>query len=502
MSTYNPLGSVTYREYLAAKSLVGGVIYEISEHGRKLVMSQEGLLANGISICETIQSEGGRTVEMWKQSSNNIIRAINELNSTFRWEFSELIAVTGRMADSLEELVHISKAPAQTWAYEQYAIARDALRRKLYDDALESTLRAINGFSTHTGYRMDYRFHMLLGTIRLGNMHNTSDKLINIPEAESAFLEAAKYARTDFPSECARALVAAGYAAYCQGNIVDARLRTSEAIKINPKLGEAHFQQGKLNAHSGNIPEAIADLRNAIFCSPFYAIKALDDIDFLKCEEEVLTLLNQLCNQARTAVESTLLEAESQYSYLKKASYGDYHFRQAFSGSKAEESLTKARIAFQGSGYNDYLICAENLKHIRDEIFSIRQEFTIKVLNSISSFRKLRESELWTVRRKGMDRDTITLGKFGSVISLILAFLFDANESMCQFFLITVPITLWIGLALVHIFSKLVRLAKIKSELNRFCRLEREFPAFDRSLDEHDILKTGALRISGSSAEG
>ena len=61
-------------------------------------------------------------------------RRVNRLNAKFDWGFSQLIAGIGRTNDSLEELIATAKTPAETWAYEQHEIARDAIRRELYPE--------------------------------------------------------------------------------------------------------------------------------------------------------------------------------------------------------------------------------------------------------------------------------------------------------------------------------------------------------------------------------
>jgi hypothetical protein len=154
-----------YRDYLQAKSFVGDITesvkdveYSISESSREMIGTMEQihergyeLVASSISEMGSQLSEGFETVS-WKL--DDISEGIDALNAKFDWGFSRMIAGIGRVNDSLQELVAIAKTPAETWAYEQYEIARDAIRRGLYPEAAEALLKAINGHGDHVGYKL------------------------------------------------------------------------------------------------------------------------------------------------------------------------------------------------------------------------------------------------------------------------------------------------------------------------------------------------------------
>jgi hypothetical protein len=497
MSTYDPLSRITYHDYLEAKSFVRDITSEVSSQGRALVASQQQLVRNGISIRETLKNEVGGAIEVLSQTANETVSAIRELEATFRWEFAELLAVTGRMAGTLEELLHVSKAPEQNWASEQYEIAQDCVRRQLFDDALEATQRAINGFSSHTGYKLDYRFHFLLGTIRLGSIRNSSDAILNHPAAERAFLDAAKYARADYPAEAARAFVAAGYAAYCQNNVANARRWTTEAIALNPKLAEAHFQQGKLNAHSGDGPGAVADLRTAILLAPLYAIRALDDGDYQKYAGPVTALLTELRDQARDAVQSGLASAERQYAQLKGAYFADYSFARDFNGNSAEQSLNEASEAFLRAGYIDYLECAQWLKDAIPKLNSVRREFLQRIENSLSSRLRALQLKLSEARSAKLPDDMKAIRKWGSVgIPVVAIFIgYQAGTvsgyvavALLLFFIVIAPILFWLSMTFGPRIQKWPESNTTRLEIGRLERLRRDFPVFRNTLTSQPAL--------------
>ena len=235
MSYYVLGSSLSYFDYLQAKSFESSFKSEISKHTRSIIASNEELRQQHIAAMESVSS-----------GIEQLSFDVQELTATFQWGFSELLTAVGRVNDALTELVKIAKTPAQAWAYEQFEIARDAFRQGLYQEALEYLDRAINGYSGNTGHKLEYRFHYLLGTIRLGSFQNTSKDIVSLTEAENAFLSAARYARHDHPKEAGRALLAAGWAAYCQGKMPEATQHSEQAVLLIPDLAEGHFQLAKI----------------------------------------------------------------------------------------------------------------------------------------------------------------------------------------------------------------------------------------------------------------
>ncbi len=202
---------------------------------------------------------------------------LTEIKSTLHWGFSEVIAQLGGVNAKLEDLLKISKSPAQTWAYNQFEIARDAIRQKLYPEALEHVTRAIDGLGDNPGYALDHRFHFIKGLVCLGSFKNFDPLVVDQSEAESSFLKAARYARHDNPKDSARAFVCAGWASYCQGNMVDAEEHTLAALELNPSFGEANYQIAKIRAHQGFFDSGASFLKRAIYLDKGYAFKSCAD---------------------------------------------------------------------------------------------------------------------------------------------------------------------------------------------------------------------------------
>jgi tetratricopeptide (TPR) repeat protein len=231
--------------------------------------------------------------------------ALDSWGASFRWGFAEVLATLGAVADSLEALVRIAKTPAQTAAYEQFEIARDAFRRQLYEECLEALGKAINGDHTSPGYKLEWRFHQLLGVLRLGSF-GRDDNLVDAAMAEASFLQAARYARVDDPEGAARALVAAGWAAFVQSKTPEALKHTEGAIALDPRMAEAFFQAGKIRMALGEPEGGLLSLRQAIELEPGYVVKAAGDGGYKRYDREVREFFTVLRAETMRAVRSEL----------------------------------------------------------------------------------------------------------------------------------------------------------------------------------------------------
>ena len=172
MSNYVHGSSLSYRDYLMAQGFERSIKSEISEQTRLLIASNEELQREHISVSRSLSDSVSSGIEQLSSDLNSLSRGVSEgfeqlawkidelsqglveLNSTFQWGFSELLVSVGRVNDSLQELIIIAKTPAQTWAYEQFEIARDAFRKEFYEEAIEYVERAINGYASNTGYKL------------------------------------------------------------------------------------------------------------------------------------------------------------------------------------------------------------------------------------------------------------------------------------------------------------------------------------------------------------
>jgi tetratricopeptide (TPR) repeat protein len=350
MSYYVHGSSLRYQDYLQGQSFVSDltgaardaghrVSMEVSRQTRKVIASNEALTAQGIQVTEAgfsrlsgnmgrlsedigtgfseLQAEMSEGFERVSYDLQGVSGQISELNATFHWGFGQMLAGIGRMSDTLAELVKIAKTPAQTAAYEQYEIARDAFRQGLYIECLESLEKAIGGDQASTGYKLEWRFHQMKGTIYLGFV-GADLPLVDLPKAEETFLLAARYAKSDYPDHAGQAFLSAGWAAYCQGKMTEALSHTEQAMAINPKLGEAFFQAAKVRMALGDVDKALPVLAKAIDLDRFYALKAAADGDFRPHDKELRDFLEAIKTEKFRQLESSVRSVLERYEFWLK----------------------------------------------------------------------------------------------------------------------------------------------------------------------------------------
>ena len=304
MSNFVYGGSLTYQDYLTARSFSNDIALAMRKAGhsvnmsickqtREIIASNEALFRENIRVVESLESALSDGFSCLSYDLQDISAGISELNSTFHWGFGQMLVGIGRMNDTLTELIKIAKTPAQTAAYEQFEIARDAFRRQLYKECLEALDKAISGDHTAPGYKLEWRFHQMKGVIHLGFVDGDIS-LVDLGKAEETFLLAARYAQVDFPEHAAVAFLSAGWAAYCQGRLKEALAHTEKAIGIKPHFGEALLQSSKVLFAMGEVDVALSQLGLAIDIDRFYTIKAAGDGDFQKHDARLRGFLNNL----------------------------------------------------------------------------------------------------------------------------------------------------------------------------------------------------------------
>ena len=87
--------------------------------------------------------------------ATQITDAVNEVSSEVRaarevmeWGFSATINELAGMNATLQELLQCARTPSQTWAYEQFEIARENFRKGNYEDCLKRLDYGIGGYQS------------------------------------------------------------------------------------------------------------------------------------------------------------------------------------------------------------------------------------------------------------------------------------------------------------------------------------------------------------------
>jgi tetratricopeptide (TPR) repeat protein len=354
-----------YRDYLQAKSFVRDITasvkqvqYSISESTRETIGTLEQIHERGYELATAIGSQLSEGFETISWKLDDVSQGIDSLNAKFDWGFGQMIAGIGRVNDTLQELVAIAKTPTATWSFEQYEIARDAIRRGLYPEALEALLHAINGHGNHIGYKLEFRFHYVLGILYLGDAENTDPTILDLTKAESSFLTAARYAKTDYRKEAGVALTAAGWAAYCQGKLKEAEEYTRQAIAIYSQDGEAFYQLAKIQMHTNRASEAAPNLSRAIDTDPNYSIKSATDPDFLKHETDLKAVIEERRVAAQQSAKRAIENAGQALSRVRD--WGTSNFPSEWNSLK--ESLQQTERSHNAGTLFGFLDAASSAK--------------------------------------------------------------------------------------------------------------------------------------------
>ena len=136
MSTYIYSSRLSYSDYLQAQSFENSFKATMRAGTRRIIASNEELGRRNAAQLTNLSNGLNDGLEEVSIDLKNISQQIGDLGATFNWGLSEILTSIGALNHSLHRLVEIARTPAQTWACEQFEIARDAYQKHLYDDCL------------------------------------------------------------------------------------------------------------------------------------------------------------------------------------------------------------------------------------------------------------------------------------------------------------------------------------------------------------------------------
>jgi tetratricopeptide (TPR) repeat protein len=234
---------------------------------------------------------------------------------------------------------------------------------------------------------VDFRYHLLLGAVYLGDVKNRNENILSFDSAEKAFLAAAKYSRHDEPKEAARAMLLAGWSAYCQNEGGRALQHTRDAILLNPLLAEAHFQCAKLLTSLGKIDEALPFLKDAIRIDKLYAVKVSEDGEFTNYLPQVNQVLVELHDEARSHAEGILALTIKNATEMEQIKLAEFPIAQ-FAPSKIPSvnfALSKARESFSTNTYFGFLDTLPSCESAESLIQSTKAEYAQNAIGAIGA---------------------------------------------------------------------------------------------------------------------
>jgi len=233
------------------------------------------------------------------------------LSAAFTWSRGEVLASMGGMLVPTDELMADARSQAQSEAVQLFQVAREAFLERYFTESLQALNDALNtGSSLNAAGRLVWRIHLLRALVLLGSVNNTDPQIINPSQAEQSFLMAARYARSDYPLDAARALLGAGWAAYVQENgEANYRMRaamtyTDEAHDLDSDLAEAQFQSAKFRMALGETDLALHSLRWLPVKERVMLLKASADGDFKRYIGKLEGFLSALREEQLTKIQS------------------------------------------------------------------------------------------------------------------------------------------------------------------------------------------------------
>lgn len=307
--------SMTYTDYLQRRELDDRLAVQITEPMRELVTVSEEAFGAQLRQLEHVEAAvanaGCEIVCSVRDLQQATEEGFRRVNSILEWGFDAILVQLGGIRDLLSDIRHLLENPSLTWAYEQFNRARDLYRRGHYGDALIAVDFAINGHGSNLGERTEHRFHFLRGVIRLGSFGNHNPEVVDLADAERAFLAAANYAGLDCPQGCAQAWLSACRAANLQGKYPEAVEYGRKGLAALPSPA-LHYEIARALLQVGQADVATQQLLNALRLDQSLLLKALGDPAFDQrggfLEQTLAQLLGELREIAAKA--ETLLDHE------------------------------------------------------------------------------------------------------------------------------------------------------------------------------------------------
>ena len=243
------------------------------------------------------------------------------LSPAFTWSRGDVLASMGGMQVPIDELMAEARSQSQTDAVQHFQIAREAFGECRFRESLEALKLALKtGPGLMAAGRLAWRIHLLRALVLLGSDHNTDPELINPAEAEQSFLLAARYARSEYRLDAARALLGAGWAAYVKEGpqnaqndrrISSALTYTDEALDLDDQLVEAQFQTAKFRMAKDEPDQALYGLRWLPISARVLLLKAAADGDFRHHSGKLDAFLNALRGEQQAKIDSEVVPIAS-----------------------------------------------------------------------------------------------------------------------------------------------------------------------------------------------
>lgn len=287
------------------------------------IQSAEVLSEEIRSLSRSFSDSIDRLDSTIQRVGEDVVRSIDDLRGSVEAGFQEVSFRLGSLQVTLKDLLKVAKTPEQTWAYEQFDIARDLCVRGFPDEALKHIVYALDGRGDRMGYQYDHRIHMLKGVIHLGSRGWEKGAYLNLNAAKASFELAVRYAgavSSDKANGKGRieALRYLAWTLYCQGNVQDSigiyRMATDEF----PSDAQSWYGLSKALLHAQMVEPGLAAFARCIEHDASFALDSGKDRDFTKYKD----LVSKVIDRRRTDLASELADGVASISrYLDRPKY-------------------------------------------------------------------------------------------------------------------------------------------------------------------------------------
>lgn len=272
----------------------------------KLFMAKENRAS--VASSTALQSELSLLVNSVNDGNEQIVAKLDvaianlaSLGAIFEHGFASIDARLDGIERSLYELTRLTANRDQTWANEQFRIAGNAYTRGLHMEALDYASRAIDGHGAEPGYPLEANYHLLRGTVRMGDKKNFDSSIVNLESAISDFLKAVRYADNEEKLSLANQKLA--WVSYCLGQFDEAiGYARAVTVQLGRVAEEAKFIEAKATSRNGNNDQAVHLVCELGDINCLYFIRAFGDADFDPVHSRIKAVVDYRRDRLRTSL--------------------------------------------------------------------------------------------------------------------------------------------------------------------------------------------------------
>jgi hypothetical protein len=355
-----------YRKYCEARSHATEIVQAVDRGMLQLAYSND-------RIEKQISTASAEVVRSIVKGFDAVSDGFFEVKSAVDAQTSIIVDGISGLSQGLvaieNELVNIGRYlanPETTWAYEQYRLARKAADNLLVSEALHLLEIAIDGYGSHPGHKLDYRFHYLKGHCLMGCPPATVSEQLDLDAARDAFELAARYAVLadgETKTKVAICLTKSAWVAYLQGDFAMAEDRFQKAWQ-NFHYPEAAYIAAKTYLAQSKKGSAEPYLFFCIFADQDTVGRMSSDPDFIRHRSLVERVKRQVQSIFSNYVADAYLPFKKAHQILTAS--GVLKWQKSFA-SKSKGANSTSSLTY----LERFIVRSENAAHISIADFGV-----------------------------------------------------------------------------------------------------------------------------------